>query len=206
MNSGIVTHLASTSISGVLLALLSLLFAYQLSQYAYNIFFHPLRKFPGPITAAASRYPLISHALRGEKEFWITTLHAKYGDFVRVSPDELNFASAGAGKDIYGHRRAGQPLLEKDPIQYSRPDGEVDIVNAGDADHARMRRVFSHAFSDRALKRQEGLFLGYVDKLIEKLQAGISKNPEQEFDMVRMLNFTTFVSCSPRPASPNYQD
>ena len=162
---------------------------YQISVYIYNIFLHPLRGFPGPKAAAASAWPKIRHAIRGDVIYWIVNLHAKYGEVVRVSPNELSFSSADAWKDIYGHGAR----LQKDPLFYETPGNEVaDIVNCNAADHTRMRKNFAHAFSDSALKKQEPLFLKYVDELVRKLREFSTANPGHKFNMVDMYNFTTF--------------
>jgi len=181
------------SLGGVLLSIPVLLLAYQLSSYIYNIFFHPLSRFPGPKTAAASALPKISAALRGDGVSWIVELHAKYGEVVRVSPNELSFSGADSWKDVYGHKKAGQQALLKDPLFYNSP-GETtfNIVNAGYEDHARQRRIFANAFSDGALKKQEPLFLTYINKLVEKLRSKAEADPNEKFDMVNMYNFTTF--------------
>ena len=157
-----------------------------------NIFFHSLRRFPGPVTSAASPLPLISQSLRGHGLFWIAQLHEKYGEVVRISPRELSFSGADAYRDIYGHKKAGLPTLEKDPTFYSPPDKAHDIVNADFQSHARMRRIFSHAFSDRALKLQEPLFNTYVDRLVQKIRDGAAQDPKKQYNMVQMYNFTTF--------------
>lgn len=58
----------------------------------------------------------------------------------------------------------------------------------GTEDHSRIRRIFSPAFSNRALKQQEPLFRRHVDLLTAKLyQVG-----DQPVDMVKMFTFTTF--------------
>ena len=66
------------------------------------------------------------------------------------------------------------------------------MVNADTENHARIRRIFANAFSDRALKMQEPLFLTYVDKLVQKLRDTIARDPASKFNMVNMYNFTTF--------------
>jgi cytochrome P450 len=71
-------------------------------------------------------------------------------------------------------------------------NGSYTLLNAPDAEHTRMRRIFSPAFSDRALKLQEPLFMKYVDLLVSKLKEGINADPDKKFDMVRNYNFTTF--------------
>jgi cytochrome P450 len=138
--------------------------------------------------------PYVISQLRGELQHHIVELHENYGEVVRVLPNELSFASADSWKDIYGHRKAGQLTLNKFPQFYGQPfhDGVHNIIDADDATHARMRRVFAHAFSDRALKLQESLFLTYVDRLVHKLRETIAADPAHKFNMVMMYNFTTF--------------
>ncbi|KAI9700902.1 MAG: hypothetical protein M1820_006663 [Bogoriella megaspora] len=57
-----------------------------------------------------------------------------------------------------------------------------------DADHARIRRLLSHAFSESALRRQEPLINKYLDLLIHKLQ----DRAPATINIVRWYNFTTF--------------
>jgi cytochrome P450 len=66
------------------------------------------------------------------------------------------------------------------------------MVVAQEKDHTRQRKIFTPAFSDRALKQQEPLFIKYVDTLVTRLREGIESDPDRKFDMVRMYNFTTF--------------
>ena len=124
---------------------------------------------------------------------WIVSLHARYGEVVRVAPNELSFSGADAFKDIYGHRKQGTTTLLKDPDFYISGDSDLrNITNAEGAEHSRQRRIFTNAFSDRALKMQEPLFLTYVDKLIQKLRKAIAQDIQRKFNLVRLLNFTTF--------------
>jgi len=59
-------------------------------------------------------------------------------------------------------------------------------------DHARQRKIFTPAFSDRALKQQEPLFLKYTNQLVAKIKEHIEEDPDSEIDMIRLYNFTTF--------------
>ncbi|KXL43990.1 hypothetical protein M433DRAFT_76371 [Acidomyces richmondensis BFW] len=170
-----------------------LLLGLQLYRYLYNAFVHPLRRFAGPNLASVSCLPKIFHALRGDEYLWLLELHRQYGEVVRVTPNELSFASADAWKDIYGHRKAGQPGLIKDPSFYTHPGEESrHLANAEGEVHARQRRIFAHAFSDRALKLQEPLFLTFVNKLIVSMRRSIMADPEHKFNMVNQYNYTTF--------------
>ena len=128
--------------------------------------------------------------MRGQLDWSIKQFHDKFGDVVRFSPDELSFVGEQAWKDIYGAR---DPPLAKDPAWYNvvkSSDQAASIFNADHANHMRIRKALSHAFSERALREQEDAIKGYVDLLIEKLMdastAGIP------VDMVKWYNFTTF--------------
>jgi cytochrome P450 len=66
------------------------------------------------------------------------------------------------------------------------------LLQARDVDHARQRKIFTPAFSDRALKQQEPLFLKYTNQLVAKLKERIAEDPDREIDMIRLYNFTTF--------------
>ncbi|KAF2164203.1 hypothetical protein M409DRAFT_68079 [Zasmidium cellare ATCC 36951] len=192
MGSGLFLQLLPSTLGGIAFAVPLLLAFVQIATYAYNLFFHPLRKFPGPITSAISNIPLTAAGLRGDGVYWIVDLHQRYGEVVRVAPNELSFSGNGAYRDIHGHKKAGLRTLEKDPQFYRTPSGERDIVNGDFDDHARMRRVFAHAFSDRALKLQEPLFLTHVDKLIKNMREALIQDRRHKFDMVQMWNFTNF--------------
>lgn len=100
----------------------------------------------------------------------IAQLHERYGRAVRLLPDELSYNTPQAWNDIYGHRQGHQPLL-KDKNWYQSVDykGVKNIVDANQADHSRMRRTMSHAFSEKALREQESLVNAHVSMLISNL-------------------------------------
>jgi cytochrome P450 len=76
----------------------------------------------------------------------------------------------------------------------SNPDLSVFscLVAANDADHSRMRRLLSHAFSEAALREQEPLFNSYFDLLIQKLYEKVRAPENGKVNMIRWFNFTTF--------------
>ncbi|KAF9886747.1 hypothetical protein FE257_011124 [Aspergillus nanangensis] len=178
-------HLTVFIITSILLLLTS--------QAFYQAFVNPLKKYPGPTFAAASRIPQLYHTFRGDLLQWVTALHAIHGDVVRVAPDELSYATGEAWKGIYGHAATGKKVTEKDPRFYGPSfNGAPDIIRAKGPDHARFRRNFSHAFSDRALRDQQPLICGYVDMLIVSLNTALRVDPKATVNLVRMLNLTTF--------------
>lgn len=154
------------------------------SEWVYNLFFHPLRKFPGPKLNAMSPLPGIIALMQGRLPLENKKLHDKYGSVVRVSPNELAFNSVGAWEDIYGHR-PGHPNMHKDPIHVGSVEavqGVTTLTMADDDNHARQRRALSHSFSQKALSEQEYIVKRYVDQLISSMY-GMAERDE-EFNLV----------------------
>lgn len=118
-------------------------------------------------------------------------MHEKYGETVRLGPDRLSFINPQAWKDIYGHKvgSSTKKAISKDPRKYAAEyNGTHNMVTMiSDTDHARARKVFTNAFSDRALKRQESMIKSYADHFIRNLY-----NVSGETDLVTQLNCTTF--------------
>jgi cytochrome P450 len=63
---------------------------------------------------------------------------------------------------------------------------------ANDADHSRMRKLMSHAFSDSSLREQEPLIRSYCDLLIKRLYDQIEGPKKGDIDIASWFNFTTF--------------
>lgn len=131
--------------------------------------------------------------IQGKQHSTIKRLHDQYGDVVRIAPNALAYRAASAWKDIYGHRKKGQKIFLKDPALYSpTPNGVNAIITANENDHSRMRRLLTHAFSNKALGEQEEILQTYADILIEKLHGTIGNAVSQRIDIARWFNFTTF--------------
>lgn len=157
----------------------------------YNVYFHPLAKFPGPKSNAATRIPYMYMTMTGNLPHTVKALHNKYGPVVRTAPDELSFITDGQDwKAIYG-TRPGHSQKQKDFSFYQDGiDGHPNIIRSNDADHSRFRRLLSHAFSDNSLRGQEPIIQGYVDLLIRRLRE--MSESDKPVDLVSWYNFTTF--------------
>lgn len=155
----------------------------------YNIYFHPLSKFPGPKLAAATQLPIARASLNGTLTQWLKELHDRYdSDVVRTGPNELSFNGPSAWKDIYAHRQ-GHQSFQKDLTLFA---GITGIIVANDADHARIRRLLGHAFSDKALREQEPLIQSFVTTLISGLHRQIQGSSKGKVNLVDWYNWTTF--------------
>ncbi|KAG7005995.1 cytochrome P450 monooxygenase [Physcia stellaris] len=92
--------------------------------------------------------------------------------------------------DIYG-KRTGKGQLAKDKRIY-QPGPAPDIIAANDADHARIRKLLSHGFSETALREQEPILISYFDLLVSRLQEQIDGSTNGKVDIMSWYNFTTF--------------
>ncbi|KAH8597622.1 cytochrome P450 ClCP1 [Bisporella sp. PMI_857] len=161
------------------------------SYLVYNLYFHPLRGFPGPFWSAATHFPYLYSLISGRISFDVLELHELYGNVVRIRPNELSYNNANAWKDIYG--KAGYPGLEKDPVFFGAqnpPSGISSILTIDNNNHPRMRRLLNHAFSERALREQEPLVKVYIDLLIQQLRNRCNKGENQQ-DMAAWYCWTT---------------
>ncbi|KAJ5369456.1 hypothetical protein N7509_014068 [Penicillium cosmopolitanum] len=171
--------------------LLSLVLGGSVLRLLYRKWLHPLAHFPGPASAAVSNLPYVKWVISGQLHQRLRELHDEYGDVVRIRPNSLVYRSSQAWKDIYGHRKGGALPFIKDPEFFTpAPPGHAHLINANEADHARQRRLLSHAFSDRVMRDQEPLIMSHVNTFIQKLK---DKAREGEvIDMTDWLNFLTF--------------
>ncbi|KAI1416404.1 cytochrome P450 [Hypoxylon sp. FL1857] len=152
----------------------------------YCLYLHPLANFPGPKFAAISRLPFSISAVTGSTYKWLDGLHAQYGPVVRISPGELTTISPGAWKDIYLTR----PQLRKDPYSQTPPmKGAHSLFTAHGSTHSRIRKVFSKAFTENALKAQSPLIESHVDLFVQRVRREISKVDNGIIDIARYYGY-----------------
>ncbi|KAL5371590.1 hypothetical protein DPSP01_014148 [Paraphaeosphaeria sporulosa] len=176
-------------------AFLSIVALYSIYTCIYNLYLHPLAHIPGPFWARATPFPYILGIRYGNMVPWIRDIHQKYGDVVRVKPNECSFISGDtAWQDIYGFRTGrnkGGETYQKDLNWYPPAvEGKRSMLSADDANHSRMRKNLSHAFSDRALRDQEPIVQDLIDLLIQRLDERIDQG--QSTDLTIWYNYTTF--------------
>ena len=156
-----------------------------------NVFFHPLPKYEGPVLWTAFRLPFVKALVSGTLPHQVKSLHEKYGQVVRVAPDELSFTDPAAWRDIYP-----QNFLR--PREYKdKPSGKAaeNLVSASEPDHARFRRVLAPAFSEKSVYEQEAMITEHVNLLVRKLENLTKDGPMQNkavIDVLKWFNYTTF--------------
>ncbi|KAJ4861384.1 cytochrome p450 domain-containing protein [Trichoderma breve] len=162
---------------------------YLISIPIYNVWFHPLRKYPGPRLWAATRIPYARMIFSGMSHRKILELHQIYGDVVRVAPDELTYIGGSAWNDIMGHRKRGQGENGKDPVFWKTQ--QHSVISADRENHTRMRRTLAHGFSTQAMMDQQSLIRGYVDMLISRLRENCADGT-RPLEMTSWYNWATF--------------
>lgn len=141
---------------------------YEVSLVIYRLYFHPLAKYPGPFWGKITEWNTVIASLQGEST---RTRHAwsqKYGPGpVRIGPNELLFSDIPSIKDIYGQTSS---ICIKDPAFYGpfTVCGARNVFNSYDrGEHARIRRLFSHAFSMAEIKKTQARIVPIINKCLD---------------------------------------
>ncbi|KAF1836518.1 cytochrome P450 [Decorospora gaudefroyi] len=158
----------------------------------YNAFLHPLRRYPGPLLWRSFRFPYVIATHRGEIHKRFTELHTRYGPVVRVAPNELSYVDSRAVKDIYTTRPGHLPFERNRTFSKKMtPDEPNSIVGFDEVDHARYRRAFANAFSEKSLKDQAPVVESYVELFIVQLKKLAARN-EKSVDFSQWFTYLTF--------------
>ncbi|ATY60298.1 benzoate 4-monooxygenase cytochrome P450 [Cordyceps militaris] len=153
---------------------------------------HPLRKFPGPVSASFSNALYSWNFMSGRQPYRQLALHEKYGPVVRVAPDELSFNTASSWRDIYGTRKGVDTFVKSTFYDGGNFAAEsLSIVSERDPkSHAEMRKYLSSAFSDRSMKSQEPIIAECIDRLVKKI--GETGQGKQGINLTMWYHLTTF--------------
>ncbi|KAI1771929.1 cytochrome P450 [Hypoxylon cercidicola] len=166
----------------------------------YCIWFHPLAKYPGPKAAAVSEIWFVWAWTTGRYPYILEEAHRKYGNVVRISPNELSFATVQAHRDIYSTpSRTRKPFL-KDGKFYNNGDVTNIFYELDPIEHGKMRKILAPGFSGVAIKKHEHIIHQYVDMFVRKVTElsaarrglGIDANeaiPWLAFDVMGELTF-----------------
>ncbi|KAI1125518.1 isotrichodermin C-15 hydroxylase [Nemania abortiva] len=175
---------------------------YTAAHAIYNLYFHPLASFPGPLLRRMSRAPWALAVVRGTAVFDAAHLHDRYGPVVRVAPDELAFRDPRAWRDIMG---GGTTDIPKWIGMYGVPAFLAPhIQNTTNKEHHRaLRKVLSPGFSDASLRAQEPIIVRYINLLVQRLRAKSQLGPVDVelwyryvvFDIICDLAFGNSLQC-----------
>ncbi|KAF7509428.1 hypothetical protein GJ744_007991 [Endocarpon pusillum] len=160
----------------------------------FNLYFHPLRKYPGPLRAAATTW-WRTYIEVFKKENWtdvLIRLHEQYGDVVRVEPNELHFSKPSAYHDIYN----STARWNKDNVLYECFGVEKSSFGFLKYNEAKLRRdMLQPLFSRRAILGMQSL----VRQNIDHLAGALAKNnedgvPSDLFNAFRAFTLDTITT------------
>ncbi|KAK8068348.1 hypothetical protein PG996_007460 [Apiospora saccharicola] len=143
---------------------------YATLRYVYNVYFHPASRFPGPRIAAVSNIWYAYHWASGKYPSAVLRALEKYGDVVRVAPNELVFVTPEAFSDIYNTYTNGQEHFPKnDFMDMGLVDDGITWEQSPEKHHADAKKLVP-AFSPKALRAKEPLLHKYTDAFVEKMK------------------------------------
>lgn len=119
--------------------------ALALSILSYRVFFHPLRHFPGPLSARLTKLTHVARLLpRSDNFAQAHQLHQKYGDIVRVGPNELTIINPDAIAAIHSSSSKCIKSPWYDAVGGHYPSLQMTRDRAT---HDKRRKVWDKAFS-----------------------------------------------------------
>jgi len=173
VTAGLTRHLADSSVQQgwgrAIFRSLELHFYCLLGLYTslitYRLFFHPLNKFPGPLDLKMSALSLINRVRCGDAHKRVQNLHSQYGSFVRIGPSAVSIIDPSTVRLVHS---ADSGFSKGDFYDLLWPSKSLQMMR-DKKEHAARRRVWSAAFSDRALRGYEKRTLAYQDKLLSRV-------------------------------------
>jgi cytochrome P450 len=157
-----------------------------LTRTIYRACFHPLSHIPGPLLPKITSLWLHYHAYIGDEASIIHCLHAQYGSYVRVAPNEVDISDADAVQPIYvvkgGFMKA--PCYANFDI-----DGHKSIFSTTSPEYRALRaKAVVPMFSTKSLRENQNAIAGCVDHMVERLgQEARKKKPVNVLNLTRAL-------------------
>ncbi|KAM5354702.1 hypothetical protein ACJ41O_001349 [Fusarium nematophilum] len=128
----------------------------------------------------SGKYPLI-----------VQEAHRKYGDVVRISPNELSFITVDAYRDIYSQGGKGSAGFVKSKF-YDTGEKILGLAQVQDPnEHQRQKKMLARAFTLKSLREQESVIHNFADRFLQQMgKIGHPTGPG--IDMKQALNWVTF--------------
>ncbi|RPD82303.1 high nitrogen upregulated cytochrome P450 monooxygenase 2 [Lentinus tigrinus ALCF2SS1-7] len=158
-----VTKALSVSFLTFWTALISSVTLYRLSPW------HPLARYPGPVFLRLSKVFMAWISRGGKRHLYTQELHRRYGDIVRVGPNEVSISNAAAI-----HPLMGTSGLHKGPQWEARTATQSvpPLIAIGDPkEHLRRRKPWNRALNVASLKDFEPFVAHRAEQLVSRLAA-----------------------------------
>ncbi|KAL1676328.1 cytochrome P450 [Schizophyllum commune] len=169
-NAGLLAYLISdgSNVSAALSAALAINALYFASLSASIIVYrlspiHPLASYPGPALAKVSKWYMAYYVARGTRHLLLKDLHARYGQWVRIGPNELSVNAPAAIRPICSQMYRG-------PSYQGAPADADAITNIPDRERYLERLpAWRRAFSSENIQRFRPMAAARTAQLVEIL-------------------------------------
>ena len=154
------------------------------SLITYRLFFHPLRRFPGPFWARLTSLWFSTQLKNADAHKQMLELHRNYGHFVRIGSSDLSITHPKGVQAVYGPGSACRKAT-----WYDEDWPRSSIHTSRDHTfHGQRRRIWSPAFSDKALRGYEPRIQQYNESLVSQMK----KLAGQPVNVTHWLNYYSF--------------
>lgn len=157
-----------------------------LARTIYRIYFHPLSHIPGPVLSRTTSLWLYYHAYIGDEASTIHHLHAQYGPYVRVAPNEVDISDADAVQPIYVAKGG---FLKAPCYANFDIDGHKSIFSTTSPEYRAPRaKAVASMFSTKSLRDNQEAIAGCVDRMVERLiEEARTEKPVNILNLTRAL-------------------
>lgn len=142
----------------------------------YMRFFHPLARIPGPFLASITRFWYVLQVRKGGFDKLNRDLHARYGAFVRISPNEVSVADPLAVQTIYGIKSKFTKTVWYNVWKHrtAKTKHADEFSDLDEKHHATRRRLFSNMYAMTSILESEqytdactGLFMTKLEEMAD---------------------------------------
>ncbi|KAF4884779.1 Cytochrome P450 monooxygenase BOT1 [Colletotrichum fructicola] len=158
------------SVSGGIQMLLVGGLLYSIGLLFYRLFFHPLRKIPGPWYAAATSWYEFYYdvVLDGQLVRQYPILHDKYGPVIRISPDRIHVSDPSFFREVYANNSR---YLKDSGFYQAFGTLKYSIVMLIDPEeHKQRRNTVKSLFSTRQMDQLAPSILDVVRRAMNRAQ------------------------------------
>ncbi|KAI1174894.1 cytochrome P450 [Nemania sp. FL0916] len=136
---------------------------------SYQILFHPLQQYPGPLVAKFTNGYGAFYSLKRSLHIQTLEDHRQYGPVIRHGPHKLVFNTATALKQIYQNERLTKPVSY---LSNQAKPGSHNTWNSLDRDmHRRKRKLMAPAVNERSMKNFEPIIIEQVNIFLKQIAA-----------------------------------
>lgn len=162
------TALAQTSaLGGIYLA------AVYINCAIYRLFFNPLNKIPGPYLCRLTKFAFVVRNRKLNSHHVLKKLHDQYGPFVRLGPNDISCIDADGMQVV----SSNDSKCKKGPW-YDQDFPHISMHTTRSRQvHDRRRKIWTPAFSDKALRGYETRVQAFNDLLVTKLDETEGRSP-----------------------------